>query len=129
MLTATRIVVGVLLVAHGLVHLLYLAPDAKDPGYPFTLKDSWAVSENAGRPLAWALCAATVAAFALAAVTVWQIPLLTSVWPGVVIAAASASLALLVVFWDNRLIFGVVLDVALIAVAVTRPDWAAKVVG
>ena len=34
-----RIAVGLLLIAHGLVHLLYLVPKKDDPSFPFTLKE------------------------------------------------------------------------------------------
>ena len=129
MLTVTRALVGVFLAAHGLVHLLYLTRDADDAGYAFTLKDSWLVSEDVGRPVALALIAPTVAGFVLVAMTIWHVPGLAALWPVIVIAAAGASLGLLMTFWDNRLWFGVVLDVALIAIAVARPGWADRVIG
>ena len=54
-----RIVVGVLILAHGLVHLLYLARDVPE----FSFASSWLVPESARRPVALVLMAATVAAF------------------------------------------------------------------
>lgn len=129
MLTLIRVVVGVLLAAHGLVHLLYLTRDAEDAGYAFTLKDSWLVPEGAARPVALALIALTVAGFFLAAMTIWHLPGLASSWPAVVMAAAAASLALLVVFWDARLWFGAIVDCALIAIALTQPGWVEPVTG
>jgi hypothetical protein len=56
-----RVVAGVLLLAHGLVHLLYLAPDVPE----FSLGRSWLLPEPARRPVARVLMAATVAGFAL----------------------------------------------------------------
>lgn len=50
--TVTRIVAGLLLIAHGLVHLLYLVSEPDDESYPFTLRDSWLVPESARRPVA-----------------------------------------------------------------------------
>jgi hypothetical protein len=58
-----RVVAGALLLAHGLVHLLYLAPDVPE----FSLDRSWLLPASARRPVALALMAATVAAFALVA--------------------------------------------------------------
>ena len=129
MLTVARVLVGSLLAAHGLVHLLYLTPDAENTDYPFTLKDSWLVSEKAGRPMAIVLTAATVGGFVLVAMAIWNVPGLASLWPAVAIVAAGVSLALLAVFWDARLLFGVAVDLALIVVAVTRPGWADRLAG
>lgn len=39
------------------------------------------------------------------------------------------SLVTLITFWNARLILGVVIDLALIAVAVTRPEWAERIAG
>ena len=41
--------------------------------------------------------------------------------------AAAVSLALLVAFWDTRLLAGVAIDLALAAVAVTRPEWTDRI--
>src|SRR3972149_1620871 len=60
MATLLRIVIGVLLVAHGLVHLLYLTPDVPN----FSLDRSWLVPETASRPAALVLMWATGAALA-----------------------------------------------------------------
>ena len=51
-----RIVVGVLLMAHGLVHLLYLAPDVSE----FSLERSWLLSDPARKPVAYFLMASTM---------------------------------------------------------------------
>jgi len=113
-----RIVVGVLLIAHGLVHLLYLAPDT-----PFSLEKSWIVPEGSRRPVAYLLMCATILAFLLVALALWGIPGLSTVWPVVTIVAATLSLVLLAAFWNTQLVFGIVTDVALVAAAVLRPDW------
>lgn len=113
-----RVVVGVLLVAHGLVHLLYLAPETPE----FSLDDSL-LPAGARRPVAVALMAATVLAFLLVALAVWQVPGLVGVWPVLTVVAAGLSLLLLVLFWDWHLVLGVVIDVLLVVAAVVRPDW------
>lgn len=117
-----RIVLGVLLVAHGLVHLLWFAP-SDDPAWPFRLDRSWLVSEATRKPVAVLLIALSVAGFALLGLAVWGVPGLTSVWPVLAIGAAIASLASLVLFWDRQLLWGVAIDVALIVVALWRPAW------
>ena len=46
-----RLLLGVLLVAHGLVHLMWFAPH-DDPAWPFRLDRSWLISETARKPVA-----------------------------------------------------------------------------
>jgi hypothetical protein len=125
MATLVRIVAGSLLMAHGLVHLLYLTPDVEQ----FRLQDSWLVPASAGRPVGIALMAATVAAFALLGLAVWGVPWLSGAWPAIAIVAAVASLTLLGAFWDTQLIFGVILDIALIGLVVIRPGWTEQIRG
>lgn len=118
-----RIVIGILLIAHGAVHLLYLAPEANDPRYPFTLRSSWLIPEPARRSTAIALMAATMIGFALFALAVWGVPGLSGAWPAIALFATGASLALLLAFWDIRLGAGVAIDGALITLALLRPGW------
>ena len=117
-----RIVVGSLLVAHGLVHLLWFAP-SDDPAWPFRIDRSWAVPEAARRPVAVMLIALAVAGFALLGLAVWGVPGLASTWPVLAIGAALASLAALLLFFDRQLLWGVAIDVALVVVALWRPAW------
>ena len=126
MSTLIKIVVGVILLAHGLVHLLYLSSDAGDASYPFTLEDSL-LPEALRRPIAYPLLGATVAAFALLALAIWGVPGLAGLWAPLAIAAAAVSLALLVVFWDTRLLAGVAIDLAVVAIAAYRPDWTDRI--
>lgn len=124
MTVVLRIVVGVLLVAHGLVHLLFLAPDVRE----FSIDRSWLVPEVARRPLALGLMTATVAAFALLALAVWGVPGLSTGWPALTIVACALSAVLLVAYWNNRLVWGLAIDAALVVVAVTGPRWAQQLV-
>ena len=91
MVIAVRVVVRVLLLAHGLVHLLYLTPDVPE----FSIGRSWLLPAPARRPVARVLMAATVAAFTLAALAVWGVPGLSSIWPALTIGACLLSMALL----------------------------------
>ena len=125
MVIVIRVVVGVLLLAHGLVHLLYLAPDVPE----FSIDRSWLLPASARLPVALALMAATVAAFTLAALAVWGVPGLSGIWPALTIGACLLSVALLAAFWDTMLVIGIGIDVALLAIAVTRPAWADRLVG
>ena len=118
-----RIVVGFLLLAHGLVHLLYLVPAAADPSYPFSLARSWLLPESTRRPVALVLIAAVVLAFLASALALWGVPGLAGTWAEITIVAASLSLALLVAFWDRQLWIGVLIDALLVAAALVRPSW------
>lgn len=125
MLILVRIVVGVLLLGHGLVHMLYLARDVPE----FTLDHSWLVPDAARRPVGLVLMVATVVAFALVALAVWGVPGLSAVWPVLTITASLLSAALLVLFWSTNLVFGLVIDAALVVIAALRPDWVDRIVG
>jgi hypothetical protein len=117
-----RIVLGVLLVAHGLVHLLWFAPN-DDPTWPFRLDRSWLLPDATRKPVAVVLVALVVVAFALLGLAVWGVPGLASIWPALAVVGALASLAALVLFFDRQLLWGVAIDVALIVVALWRPGW------
>lgn len=117
-----RIVVGGLLVAHGLVHLMWFV-SAKDASWPFRLDRSWLLPEQVRRPVGIALIAVVVAAFALLGLAVWGVPILASTWVGLAVVGAVASLVVLVVFWDRQLGWGVAIDVAILLVALWQPGW------
>jgi hypothetical protein len=120
--STVRIVAGMLLIAHGLVHLLYLTPEADDERYPFTLRESSLVPERARRPVAIGLISATILFFTLLGLAVLGVPGLGA-WPALGLVAALSSLASLIAFWDTRLMVGVIIDLGVLAVALTRPGW------
>jgi hypothetical protein len=124
-----RIAAGLFLVAHGLVHLLYVMPKQDDPSFPFTLKESWLIPAAVRRPSGVVLVTETVTAFALLGLAVWGVPGLSSAWPVLAIVAAALSLSLLVAFWNSHLFVGIGIDLALVALALTRPEWIEKIVG
>jgi hypothetical protein len=64
-----------------------------------------------------------VAAFVLVGLAIWGVPGLVVVWPGLTIAGVVVSLAMLTVFWDRQLIWGVANDLTLLVLAVWRPGW------
>ena len=123
MTTLIRVVAGGLLVAHGLVHLLYLVDDVPE----FTLDRSWVVPDGVSRPVGLALIAVTIAGYVLVGLAVWGVPVLSGIWPALTILASVVSLVLLVAFWNTRLVFGVAIGIALIAVAVLRPEWTDRI--
>ncbi|WP_202868362.1 hypothetical protein [Kribbella sindirgiensis] len=52
---------------------------------------------------------------------------LSAAWPALTVVACLLSLVLLVLFWNTWLVFGVVIDIALLTVAAIRPDWVGRV--
>jgi hypothetical protein len=126
--TAVRVALGAFLVAHGLVHLLYVVP-VQDPGFPFSLKESWMVPETVRHSAGIVLMTSAIAAFALLGLAVWGVPGLSSVWPAIAVVSAALSLALLAAFWDRQLFLGVGIDVALIVLALAHPPWIDRVAG
>lgn len=123
--TLLRGVIGFLLIAHGLVHLLYLTDDVPE----FSLEGSWLVPDQASRTVAMMLMWSTIAAFTLLGLAVWGVPGPTDIWPALAIIGSALSLMLLIAFWSWSLVFGVLIDLALIAVAVMRPEWTDRIGG
>ena len=123
--TLLRIVVGFLLIAHGLVHLLYLTDDVPE----FSLEKSWLAPTSVSRPVGLFLIGLTVIAFVLLGLAVWGVPGLSTIWPALAIIGSALSLLLLFAFWSWSLIFGVLIDLAIIAIAVVRPEWTDRLSG
>jgi hypothetical protein len=121
-----RSVLGLLLIAHGLVHLLWLV-SSDDPAWPFRLDRSRLVPGAARTPTAVVLIALVVVGFALLGLAVWGVPGLTSIWPVLAIAASVASVATIVLFGDRQLLWGVAIDVALAVMALWQPTWADRI--
>jgi hypothetical protein len=125
MTVAVQLAVGVLLVAHGLVHLLFIAHDVPE----FTFENSWLLPDPAERTIGLALMSATIGAFALAGLAVWGVPGLAGSWSALTIVGGVVSLALLVVFWHTQMAFGVAINLTLITLAVLRPEWLTDRIG
>ena len=121
-----RVVLGGLLVAHGLVHLMWFAPN-DDPAWPFRLDRSWLMPEATRKPVAIALVALIVAGFALLDSQYGEYRLWRRFWPELAIGAAVVSLASLVLFWDRQLLWGIAIDVSLIVVGLSRPGWTDRI--
>lgn len=115
------------LVAHGLIHLLYLAPApeaaaAGGPDWPFHLGGSWlsgATGLDAGamRTLGIGLIALIVAGFVLSGLATVGVVVPESRWLGLVVASAALSLAMLGLFFAPSLLAGIAIDLFLIWLA------------
>lgn len=126
-----RLAIAGLLLAHAAIHVAFLSPSppatADGPAWPFTTDDSWlvrrlGVEAGTARTLALALVALTLAAFAMAAlVAVGIAP--AWLWMPTAVTGATASLALLLVFFHPWLVLGVAIDIGLLA-ATLIAGWA-----
>ena len=96
---------------------------ARDDVPEFSLEQSWVVPDAARRPLGLGLVWATTLAFAVLVLAVWGVPGVSAVWPVLAVVGCLLSVVLLMLFWSRQLMFGVAIDIGLIAVAVTRPSF------
>ena len=114
----TRILVGLFLVAHGLVHLLYLAPrPEEDQSYPFVPETRWITSALGLEPARAKTFAGALAVVAAGAFVVAGCALIVdaAIWQPAVVVASAISLLLLLLFFHPWLLIGIALDIVIIA--------------
>lgn len=114
-----------LLLAHGWVHVMFVFPapeaaasSAGGLAYPFDMTRSWLIT-NAGleaglvRSIGVAVMVVTLATFALAALATvgWLVP--AGWWAGLLLASATASTLMLVLFFSPALLIGFAINIAL----------------
>jgi len=114
-LAAGKWLVGLLLLAHGAVHLLYALPEPDGTDWPFTMSKSWTASRfgldpGVARGIGWVLIAILVAAFVLSTLATVGFLVPHGWWPATVAVGALASTLLLVVFFDPQLVLGIAIN-------------------
>jgi hypothetical protein len=118
-----NLLLAAFLVAHGLIHGLFLAPRpapaAGAPPWPFDLNDSWLVSRvhidaRVVAVIGTALAAVTVAGFGLAALAAagWIVP--PGMWQPLVVGSAATSTVLLGLCFHATLLVGFFIDAVLV---------------
>jgi hypothetical protein len=115
-----KLLFGLFLVAHGLVHVLFMIPRPPDAGtsWPFDPSESWLLNRLGVEPdvalaIAAGLAVVTVVAFIVMALTV--IGILPADWlRPIAIASASVSLILLGIFFHPWLVIGIGIDAAIL---------------
>ena len=128
-----KIIIGLFLIAHGLVHAgLAAAPNPDDPetkpGTFFTSPErSWLLSkvELSSASVRWigiVLVALATLGFVLSGLGVFGVPGLSEIWRTLAIASAVGSLLLLILFWHLWLIIGVLIDFGIL-IALLWLDW------
>lgn len=116
-----RALFGLVLVVHGLIHLTWIAPKPDDPSYPFRLTDPTVFKKADPRLVAGigaVLVLISTFAFLIAGFAVWGVPHLDYIWQVSAIVGAILSLVVVTVFWHRWFLFGPILDVAIIVVAI-----------
>jgi hypothetical protein len=118
-----RIVLGLFLMGHALIHLGYLSPvpprTAGGPEWPFEMSKSWLVT-NVGlsadliRPIGPVLVAITVVVLLAAGLATLRVVVPHEWWQALVLTGAVASLITLALFFHPWLLFGVAIDAALL---------------
>ncbi len=124
---------GTFLVGHGLVHVMFAAPQpaarpatANGVDYPFDMARSWPVSAglDAGlvRILAVALASSIVLGFVLAGLAIVGLLVPAGWWQGLVVGSTFASIVLLALAFSPGLLLGVAID-ALLLWVVFASSW------
>ena len=120
-----RIVWGIFLIAHGLVHaILAIAPDPNDHqpktgAFFTTTKRSWLLpqlgfGESAVRWIGLILVTLSTLGFILAGLGVLGVPGLQSIWLILAVISSCISLLLLILFWHLWLLVGILIDIAVV---------------
>lgn len=128
-----KIIIALVLIAHGLVHAGLAAapnPDVPDskPGTFFTSPERSLLLPNLGLSAAavrWigiVLVALATLGFVLAGLGVFGVPGLNEIWRTLAVASSVVSLLLLILFWHLWLIVGVLIDIVIL-VALLWVDW------
>ena len=133
-----RWVLAAILFGHGWVHLMFLFPrpapsDGGKPAtgkpatdWPFDLRASWIATRTGSGPGAFVavgrlLVVVTFVLFALAALATAGILVPAAWWQGLLVASSLASLAMLVVWFAPTLLLGILIDIALVWLAIAGP--------
>jgi hypothetical protein len=114
------------LVAHGLIHGLFLAPApaaGSGPAWPFNFAQSWLSGAGLGtdpvRIVGTVLVIAVAAAFVVSGLATAGVVVPTSWWRSAVAVAAVLSAVMLAVYFDPQLVLGLAIDGALLWLVVT----------
>jgi hypothetical protein len=122
--------IAAFLLGHGLVHVMFAVapPNAStDPAaaeFAFDANRSWLVTDRlvdarALRLIVLALIAVTIGGYTLAALSTLGFVIPTTLWPALVIAATTASAALMVIGLTPALVLGIAIDLVLFVVVIT----------
>jgi uncharacterized membrane protein YphA (DoxX/SURF4 family) len=112
-----RLGVGLFLIAHGLVHLMYLAPPQDTAHNPFVAESrsfpkALGMDPKTAKAVAGTLAVATATLFLISGIALFAS---VSIWKPMAMTGSLGSLVLMLLFLHPWLMFGLVIDVAIIA--------------
>jgi hypothetical protein len=128
--TTLRILIALILIAHGLVHVSLTTVPTPQPGairtpfWPGWWRDAvdsqWLASRiglapQTVRALGALLWLVTLAGFTLAGLGLAGLPGVNAIWQPAALVGAAASLLLLVFYWHPWLVMGAAIDLAVLA--------------
>jgi hypothetical protein len=123
-----RIALGVFLIAHGLIHILWVIPAPDDEKWPFSITESTVLvraPESALKAIGWIGVVIATTTFVLAGIGVLGVPGLVATWSLFAVAGALASLLMIGLFWNKSFVVGLAIDVViLLAIYSGWLEWA-----
>lgn len=114
-----RILIGLFLIAHGLIHLMFLLKVTNDPKWPFNLNKSWLlpnVNTETLRVLGTALVFISTIAFVLIGIAIIFGLLSAKILAPAIVSAAVISLGLTTIFWAKDFWIVTLLNSAIIGI-------------
>lgn len=116
-----KVVIGLFLIAHGLVHLLYFIPPK--PDFPMSPDKSWLVGRGVVpltivSPAVKTLAVAGMAGFILLAFSFWDLGVPQGWFAPLAVAASLVSLVVLALTWIRSFVLAVAINVGIIVWAV-----------
>lgn len=125
-----RWVLGGFLLAHGLIHVMFVTPAPASAGtaggdaWPFDMARSWLVTDanldlGPVRLLGAALVVVVAGSFLLAGLATVGVVVPSGWWQPLVLVSAAASVALLAMFFNPQLVLGLAIDAVLVWAVVT----------
>ena len=118
----TRFLIAAFLIVHGLVHIgIYATHQGTSNPEPFDARRSWVLAgaHVAATPMRSASVALSLAVAATYAVAGWAIAFDVAAWVGVATLAATLGLVLKGVWFNPWLLYGIALDVGVLAAIAT----------
>jgi len=110
------------MIAHGLVHLLYITPPPNDDKWPFSLTKSWLLkfSPEILKVIGLVLMyVATVGYILFGLIIIFtKEPSAFLLWSGVF--ASFFSILLMIIFWNNNFVVGILISTVIMGLAIGR---------
>lgn len=115
-----RIMFGVFLLVHGVIHAGWLTPKPDDPNYPFAWRSLLLprASERTLRGIGTAAIALILLTYVVAALGLWGVPLLSQVWGAAAVLGSAVSLMLTALLWHPWFVAAPTIDVLISAAVV-----------